>query len=135
MCHLQHSTSDCNDDDDDDDDEKTTNYNENSIVCQCDTCENAYCFCLCHNKQAFFEGTFESKDLKITFINVNGLGKKSKYPEFTEFINNYDIVGITESNMTENDKLTLEHFFLLKTKERPLALKTSGGITVLVKIK
>ena len=72
-------------------------------------------------------------DLKITFINVNGLLQKSKYPEFIEFINKYDIIGITESNMTKIENLELKNFSILKTKERPFYIRASGGITVLVK--
>ena len=76
---------------------------------------------------------YTPKDLKITFINVNGLQQKSKYPEFIEFINNYDIIGITESNMRESENIELKNYSILKTKERPFYIRASGGITVLVK--
>ena len=81
------------------------------------------------------EGDLSVIDLKIAFINVNGLFRKAQYPEFIEFIESYDIIGITESNMNEHDELNLDNFSMLKTKSRQSSVKTSGGITVLVKNK
>lgn len=110
-------------------------YNSNISVhndtnCNCETCVNVLCLCSCHYVVHYPD---QSYDLKICFINVNGLGRKSKYPEFIKFINNFDMVGISESNMSEHDDITLENFTILKTKERPFSIKASGGITVLVK--
>ena len=45
----------------------------------------------------------------------------------------YDLIGISESNLTGSETLDFEKFNLLKTKARPNVYKTSGGISVLVK--
>ena len=89
----------------------------------------------CDNNYCKTDDNLSQIKLKITFINVNGLFRKSQYPDFIEFIENYDIIGITESNMNEHDELELDNFTLLKTKGRQSSIKTSGGITVLVKNK
>ena len=89
--------------------------------------------CCKYDNHILNSSQYTLNDLNITFINVNGLVQKSKYPEFIEFIDKYDIVGITECNMTEKDYLQLNNFSVLKIKERPFYVKVSGGITVLVK--
>ena len=37
--------------------------------------------------------------LKIVTINVGGLKSKVKYPEFQEFVSDYDIICVTETHL------------------------------------
>ena len=62
------------------------NYNKTS--CQCHNCTISLCSCDCHENFLHNSSYYRKRDLNVSFINVNGLRKKSKYPDFIEFINN-----------------------------------------------
>ena len=132
ICHFNISPAINQDDNVDSNIINDSNIEKHDTGCECQTCTSIICSYTRPNTLQCYTADKKS-DLKIAFINVNGLSKKSKYPEFSDFVNKYDIVGIGESNMIEKENLDLDNFFLLKTKQRPNAFKTTGGITVLVK--
>ena len=45
--------------------------------------------------------------LKISSINVCGLCSKMKSPDFSEFVNNYDIVFLTETKLDDLDECNI----------------------------
>lgn len=82
-----------------------------------------------------------SHGLKITYWNVNGLFRKSESycklmdPLFTDQINNYDIIGLSEIHCGEEDQLQIEGYITEKTirPKHPKARKHSGGIAIFMK--
>ncbi|GFS04675.1 zinc-binding alcohol dehydrogenase domain-containing protein 2 [Elysia marginata] len=65
--------------------------------------------------------------LTCGFVNVNGLYKKSMYPDFNNFINNYDIICLAETKCY--DDLTIPGFTVYH-KQRSSFINKSGGITI-----
>jgi len=72
--------------------------------------------------------------LKVASVNVCGLLSKVICPEFLEFINKYDIVGLQETKIDEFDESTVEipgYKFMHKCRKKYM-LK-SGGVGVYIK--
>ena len=57
-------------------------------------------------------------EINCTFINVNSLNKKCMYPEFSEFIHNYDIISFAETKC--NDTLSIPNFNCFTNLEKIL---------------
>ena len=64
--------------------------------------------------------------------NVGGLGSKLKFPEFDDFINEYDLIVLTETMLDDTCDCEIPNFTLFK-KNRGICKKKSGGIGVLVR--
>ena len=50
--------------------------------------------------------------LKIVTINVGGLKSKVKYPEFQEFVSDYDIIWVTGTHLDMFDVIDLANYFI-----------------------
>ena len=69
-------------------------------------------------------------NIDICFINVGGLKKKILYPEFIDFINDYDIVCMAETKCDDN--VVIPGFKCIH-KTRSRYRRISGGICIAVK--
>ena len=78
---------------------------------------------LCSN-----ENTETSHRLKIGTINVCGLKSKMNYPEFTKFIEQYDIVCILETKLDKYDKIEMPNYTFLSKPRTDEYKRKSGGI-------
>jgi exonuclease III len=56
-----------------------------------------------------------------------------KCPEFLEFINNYDIIGVQESKLDDFDTIVVAGFEIFMHNRKEYSKHRSGGICVLVK--
>ena len=70
--------------------------------------------------------------LLISSINVCGLRRKLLYPEFTDFIQTFDIIGLQETKTDSLDQLQLDGYSLY-FKHRSNSARRSGGIGVAIK--
>ena len=77
-----------------------------------------------------------TNDLKLSCIalNVGGLGDKSKYPDFINFVNTHDIICISESKLSNEDSVEFDGFTTFY-KNRLKFKKKSGGIVILIRNK
>lgn len=66
-------------------------------------------------------------------LNVCGLASKLRFPEFTDFIENYDIIGLQECKTDDADELLIPGYKLILNNRQHLARYRSGGIALLVK--
>ena len=71
-------------------------------------------------------------ELKIVSINVCGLCSKLKTPDFEDFVNNHDIIFLTETKLDDLDNCNISGYTLFR-KNRGVCKKKSGGIGVFVK--
>ena len=52
--------------------------------------------------------------LSCMVINVGGLKSKLNFPSFINFIKNYDVIVITESNFSDTDSIQIHHFIRIE---------------------
>ena len=76
--------------------------------------------------------THETCELKISHINVCGLKSKLYSPEFETFICSYDIVGISETKLCDEDIISFPGYEFF-SKNRQNFIRKSGGIGYFVK--
>ena len=72
--------------------------------------------------------------LVISLINVCGIKNRMKSVEFYNFINNYDVILMTETKLDELDQIAFPGFRLI-TKNRLFKRKASGGVAALLSEK
>ena len=53
---------------------------------------------------------WERSTVKILFINVNFLRKKLDFPDFIDYLQNYDIISFAETKLDEYDQLDIPGF-------------------------
>ena len=70
--------------------------------------------------------TNTSQTLKIGSINVCGLCAKLKTPDFYDYVNNYDILFMTETKLDDLDECNIDGYTLFR-KNRGICKKKSGG--------
>jgi len=73
-----------------------------------------------------------SSVVKFSFLNVCGLDAKIKFPEFTDFISQYDILCFAETKLGEYDGISVPGF-TFKSVIRSKCKRKSGGVGILVK--
>lgn len=81
--------------------------------------------------------------LRITSWNINGLINKSlgytklSDENFVSAIHDYDIIGLLETHLTDNDEINIKGYksIIVNRKMNPKAKRSSGGIAVLIKNK
>ena len=73
-----------------------------------------------------------SYKFKITSLNVCGLCAKLKSPDFSDFVQDNDIVFLTETKLDDTDECKVEGYTLFR-KNRGVCKKKSGGVGVFVK--
>ena len=64
-------------------------------------------------------------------LNVNGLCSKLKYEDLEDYINKFEIVGLTETKLGDCDHVEIEKFELF-AKNRKNFKSRSGGVALLV---
>ena len=70
--------------------------------------------------------------IKISTINVGGLQSKLKFPDFTEYINEYDLICITETHLDIFDNYNINNYSVYN-KVRNNCKRKSGGISLIFK--
>ena len=70
--------------------------------------------------------------LKIASLNVCGLQSKLMFPEFTEFIEEYDLICLSETKLDDVDQCDVPGYTFFN-KNRDRCKRKSGGIGVFVK--
>lgn len=82
--------------------------------------------------------------LKISFLNVCGLKTRLRCPEFQEFVSSYDILGLAETKLKEEDldvnvretpedASTIPGYTCFHKFRKPRSGRVSGGVTLVVK--
>ena len=66
-------------------------------------------------------------------MNVCSLKQKLKYPEFKDFINRYDIIGLCETKLTDFDVVEVDNFKIVCNNRKQKCIRESGGISFLIK--
>ena len=67
----------------------------------------------------------------MTLINVCGLKTRLKNAEFSEYINKFDIILLTETKLDNLDDISVPRFHLMN-KNRKHKKRASGGVAVLI---
>lgn len=73
-------------------------------------------------------------DIKIVSLNVCGLCSKLRTPDFLEFINEHDIVCLTETKTDCADVIDVENYTVISKHRSNLSSHKSGGIVVYVPV-
>lgn len=71
-------------------------------------------------------------DIKIVSLNVCGLCSKLRTPDFLEFINEHDIVCLTETKTDCADVIDVENYTVISKHRSNLSSHKSGGIVVYI---
>ena len=66
-------------------------------------------------------------------LNVCGLKNRLNYPDFTDYISNYDILCLVETKLDQTDIVSLPGFDCISHPHKVLFFRRSGGIAVFVK--
>lgn len=69
---------------------------------------------------------FYERNLKIGTLNVCGLKKRLKYPEFVKLIEQYSILCVVETKIDESDIVNVPNYTFFRSQE----LKNSNGSLV-----
>jgi hypothetical protein len=70
--------------------------------------------------------------VRVLSLNVCGIVSKLRNPDFVEFINNYDIVCLTETKLDFYDNIHIDGYKLLSQVNRVNCKARSGGICVFI---
>ena len=68
--------------------------------------------------------------IKIVSINVCGINRRLKYPEFQDFISKYDLLILTETKTDDIDPIELNDFIFCAKNRQTCSRTRSGGIVV-----
>ena len=68
--------------------------------------------------------------IKIVSINVCGINRRLKYPEFQDFISKYDLLILTETKTDDIDTIELNDFIFCAKNRQTCSRTRSGGIVV-----
>ena len=79
--------------------------------------------------------TAHSENLKFGYLNVCGLKQRLEYPEFIEFIENYDIICLAETHSDQCDIIEINNYTYISKPRSKEFRRKSGGIGVLIKNK
>ena len=66
--------------------------------------------------------------ITVAFVNVNSLPRKSKYPEFIEFMNRFNVIALAETKCSPNFEISGYKIFHKQRKDF-----SSGGISIAIK--
>ena len=73
--------------------------------------------------------------MKFATLNVCGLKTRNNYPDFTDYLSNYDILCLVETKLDQTDIVSLPGFDCISQPRKELFFRRSGGIAVFVKNK
>lgn len=68
--------------------------------------------------------------MKLVSLNVCGLRSKALFPEFSSFLNSYDIIGFQETKTDQLDDISLNDFDLYFKHRKDISKYKSGGIAL-----
>ena len=66
-------------------------------------------------------------------MNVCGLKTRANYPDFTDYLSNYDILCLVETKLDRTDIISLPGFDCFSQPRKELSFRRSGGIAAFVK--
>ena len=72
------------------------------------------------------------KKLKFVSLNVCFLCAKLKFPDFQNFVNQYDIICLTELRTDQYDDVNIDGFRFISAS-RAVAKRKSGGVGLFIK--
>ena len=73
-------------------------------------------------------------NLNVVFINVCGLSSRMKYPDFIDFLNNYDIICLGETKLDNIDAINIKlDGYSFYYKNRQQFQRKSGGLGIFVR--
>ena len=75
----------------------------------------------------------QNEQLQIGTLNMCGILTKVKYPDFTEMINDFHFLCVTETKVDKHDIITVPNYTFLSKPRSQKYLRKSGGIGVFVK--
>ena len=76
------------------------------------------------------EKALNIKDFKMASLNVCGQRKKAEYPDFLEFIENYDLLFFSETKIDETDVISFPGYSCFAQPRKSRSFRRSGGISV-----
>jgi len=71
--------------------------------------------------------------MSLLSLNVCGLKSKVNCPEFTNYLNDFSIIGLQETKLNDLDHVELEQFDIFYKNRSINKHRRSGGIALLVK--
>ena len=77
--------------------------------------------------------TFTVENLKFLSINTCGLKSKLRFPEFTDMINSYDIIGVQETKLDDLDSIHIPGYEIVCKHRKKISRYRSGGLAIIVK--
>ena len=86
-----------------------------------------------HSGELTASSKSEEHDLKLLSLNVCVVENKLRYPEFTELIKKYHIIGLTETKTDDTDNIQLPDYVTYMKLRQKLTNILSGGIIFLIK--
>ncbi|KAL4231874.1 hypothetical protein ACF0H5_009450 [Mactra antiquata] len=72
-------------------------------------------------------------NLKIGNLNVCGLKRRSKYPDFTRLVEQFDILCLSETKVDRYDIVDIPNYIFLSKPRTEQYKRKSGGIGFLIK--
>ena len=69
-------------------------------------------------------------EIKFSFVNVCETKSKIIFPDFIEFITNYDVIGITisETKLCNHDIFEVDDYTVFRKDRRQPVLRSSDGL-------
>ena len=68
--------------------------------------------------------------MKFLFINVCGINRRLKYPEFEELISEHDIIGFVETKTDDYDTIDVDGYIFKMKNRKKISNRKSGGIVL-----
>ena len=75
----------------------------------------------------------DSASVKFCSFNVNGLKHRINYPEFTDFVSNFDILCLSETHLDDTDIVDIADYSFISKNRSHAYKRKSGGIGAYVK--
>lgn len=72
-------------------------------------------------------------NIKTGCLNVCGLRRRLSYPEFSDKLKRYEIVGVLETELDTYDVIDVEGYSFIQQPRKQNYLRKSGGIGVFIK--
>ena len=68
--------------------------------------------------------------MNFLFINVCGINRRLKYPEFEELISEHDIIGFVETKTDDYDTIDVDGYIFKMKNRKKISNRKSGGIVL-----
>ena len=73
------------------------------------------------------------ENLKFLSVNACGLRGKLRFPEFTDLIESYDIIGVQETKLDDLDSICIPGYEIVCKNRNKISRYRSGGLAIAVK--